>query len=111
MERSGAYESVAHGCPLAQRLEKRLANPRLNPDDTPYLDEVCRCKASATDVVLGTSIVTGNTAHVQATLTWRHDPPQYFRFTLLRQNGGWLVDGVTCSDGSRVYQDTACCRV
>jgi hypothetical protein len=55
--------------------------------------------------------MSSNKAVVPTTVAFDANPPtQRFRITVVRENGGWLVDDVACRDGSGgAYQEAKIC--
>ena len=72
---------------------------------------ICPCQTVATSRSLGHGSVSGNKAIVPATVAFDANPPvQHFRATVVKENGGWLVDDVACRDGSgSAYQGARIC--
>lgn len=103
-----ALPSRVAGCPITQRLETKVKEP--NPTG-PSLDAICRCESVATALSMGHVQVSGSKGVVQGTATFDANPStQHYRFTVVRENGGWLLDDVACADGTgSAYGDPKIC--
>lgn len=104
-----ALPTRAAGCPITQRLESKLNDS--NPAG-PTLNVICRCQSVATSLSLGHVQVSGSRGVVQGAATFfdANPPTQRFKFTVVKENGGWLLDDVACRDGTgSAYQDPKIC--
>jgi hypothetical protein len=103
-----ALPSRAAGCPITQRLETKLNEP--NPTG-PTLDAICRCESVATSLSMERVQASGSKGVVQGTAMFDANPSsQHYRFTVVRENGGWLLDDVACADGTgSAYGDPKIC--
>jgi hypothetical protein len=95
---TSALPSRAAGCPITPRLESKLNEP--NPAG-PTLNAICRCQSVATALSLGHVQMSGNKSVFEGTATFDANPrTQHFRFTVVEESGGWLLDDVACRDGT-----------